>query len=249
MQDVDELFQRLPDSDARDELVATFRPLAFHIARRYADRGEELGDLRQVATIGLIKAIDRYDPRQGRFTTFAVPTISGEVKRHFRDNVWALGVPRRLKDQVAASRRSHQELSRVLGRSPTAGEVATRVGVSEQVVLELRAVGNAYRPHSLDALQRTGDTALIDRLGDSDAAVEKFDDFHVLEGILASMNERDRRVLFLRFHHEMTQAAIAGQIGVSQMEVSRMLRRSVRDIRVRLQEAEEQARRPVAVCR
>jgi RNA polymerase sigma-B factor len=113
MQDVDELFQRLPNVDARDGLVATFRPLALHLARRYADRGEELGDLGQVATIGLIKAIDRYDPRQGRFASFAIPTISGELKRHFRDNVWALGVPRRLKEQAAAGRRSHQELSRV----------------------------------------------------------------------------------------------------------------------------------------
>lgn len=247
MQDIDELFRRLPDTDARDELVATFRPLALHVARRYADRGEELGDLGQVAVIGLIKAIDRYDPRQGRFATFAVPTISGELKHHFRDNLWVLGVPRRLKDQAAASRRSHQELRRVLGRPPTAGEVAVDVGVPEHVILELRVVGNAFRPESLDAIQGTGNTALIDRLGNSDASVEEFADLDELDAILATMSERDRRVLFLRFVYELAQTAIADQVGVSQMEVSRILRRSLQEVRARLQEAEEQTRRPVAV--
>ncbi len=247
MQDVDELFQRLPDAGVRDELVATFQPLARHIARRYANRGEELADLRQVANIGLIKAIDRYDPRQGRFANFAIPTISGELKRHFRDNVWALGVPRRLKDQAAASRRSHDELRRVLGRSPTADEVASHVGVPEQVILDLRSVGNAFRPDSLDALQRTGDTALVDRLGDCDVSVAQFDDLQAVNAILASMTERDRRILFLRFHCEMAQVAIADEVGISQMEVSRTLRRSMREIRGRLQEAEEETRRPLAV--
>ena len=248
MRDTDELFQRLPDIDARDELVATFRPLALHIARRYADRGEELGDLGQVAIIGLIKAIDRYDPRQGRFATFAVPTITGELKHHFRDNLWALGVPRRLKDQSAASRRSHQDLRRVLGRPPTAGEVAVDLGVSEHVIVELRAVGNAFRPDSLDALQGADDTALIDRLGTRDASVEEFADLDELGTILASMTERDRRVLYLRFHYELSQTAIADQVGVSQMEVSRILRRSMREVRARLQETEEQTRQPMAVA-
>lgn len=247
MQDVDELFRRLPNADARDELVTTFRPLALHIARRYADRGEELGDLGQVAIIGLIKAIDRYDPLQGRFATFAVPTISGELKHHFRDNLWALGVPRRLKDQAAASHRSHEELRRVLGRPPTASEAAVDLGVSEDMILELRAVGNAYRPDSLDALQGTGDTALIDRLGNSDASVAEFDDRDEMEAILASMTERDRRVLYLRFHYELAQSSIADHVGVSQMEVSRILRRTMREVHARLQEAGEQTRQPVAV--
>ena len=247
MQAIDELFERLPDADARDELVVTFRPLALHIARRYADRGEELSDLGQVAIIGLIKAIDRYDPRQGRFATFAIPTISGELKHHFRDNLWAMGVPRGLKDQVAVSRRTYQELRRALGRSPTIGEVAAHAGVPEHVITELRVVGNAFRPDSLDALQGTGNTALIDRLGASDSSVEEFDDIDELDAILASMPERDRLVLFLRFEDEMTQAAIAKQVGVSQMEVSRALRRSMRVLRGRLQVAEEPTSRRVAV--
>ncbi|HVR31541.1 MAG TPA: sigma-70 family RNA polymerase sigma factor [Acidimicrobiia bacterium] len=247
MQAIDELFQRLPDADARDELVVAFRPLALHIARRYADRGEELSDLGQVAIIGLIKAIDRYDSRQGRFATYAIPTISGELKHHFRDNLWAMGVPRGLKDQVAVSRRTYHELRRALGRSPTIGEVAAHAGVPEHVINELRAVGNAFRPDSLDALQGTGNTALIDRLGASDASVQEFDDVDELDAILASMTERDRRVLFLRFDDEMTQAAIADQVGVSQMEVSRALRRSLRVLRARLQVAEEQTSQRVAV--
>lgn len=249
MQDIDRLFQQLPDADARDELVLAFRPLALRIARRYADRGEDLSDLGQVAIIGLIKAIDRYDPLQGRFATFAIPTISGELKHHFRDNLWAMGVPRGLKDQMAISRRTYQELRRALGRSPTIGEVASRAGVSEHVINELRVVSNAFRPDSLDAaLQGTRSAALIDRLAASDASVEEFDDIDELDAILASMTERDRRVLFLRFADEMTQAAIANQVGLSQMEVSRALQRTMRVLRARMQVADERAGRQVAVA-
>jgi RNA polymerase sigma-B factor len=250
---VEELFRRLPDVTARDELVAAFQPLAMHLARRYANRGEEFSDLRQVANVGLLKAIDRFDAVQGRFSSFAVPTISGELKRHFRDNVWGIGVPRHLTDLTVASRRSHQELTQRLGRPPTTTEVAAHAGVSEQIVLELRSVGNAYRPDSLDAPHGSGDRVLIEVLGEFDESVEMFDDIDAVKAIIESMSRRDQHILFLRFHYEMTQSLIAEHVGVSQMEVSRILRRSIALIRLRLGDIGHEvepaagAKRPVAV--
>jgi RNA polymerase sigma-B factor len=231
---VEELFWRLPDVTARDELVAAFQPLAMYLARRYANRGEDLSDLRQVANVGLLKAIDRFDPTQGRFPSFAAPTILGELKRYFRDSTWAMGVPRHLKDLMVESRRSHQELTQNLGRPPTVTEVAAHTGLPEQIVLDLRAVGNAYRPDSLEEPQRSGDSALIELLGELDESVELFDDIDAVKAIVESMSRRDQQILFLRFYHEMTQSQIAEHVGVSQMEVSRILRNRIALIRLRL---------------
>jgi RNA polymerase sigma-B factor len=248
---VEELFWRLPDVTARDHLVAAFHPLAMYLARRYVNRGEELSDLQQVASIGLLKAIDRFDPAQGRFSSFAVPTISGELKRHFRDNVWGIGVPRHLRDLTVANRRSHQELTQSLGRPPTAGEVAAHAGLSEQIVRDLRSVGNAYRPDSLDAPPRSGDSALIELLGEADESEKMFDDIDAVKAIIEAMSRRDQQILFLRFYHEMTQSKIAEHIGVSQMEVSRILRNRIALIRLRLSDFEPEptaeAKHPVAV--
>lgn len=248
---VEELFKQLPDASARDELVAAFQPLAMYLARRYANRGEELCDLRQVANLGLIKAIDRFDATQGRFTSFAVPTILGELKRHFRDNTWGMGVPRHLRDLTVDSRRSHQELTQSLGRAPTVTEVAAHSGLSEQIVIDLRSVGNAYRPDSLEAPRRSGDTALIEVLGERDESEEMFDDMDAVMAIVESMSRRDQQILFLRFYHEMAQSLIAQHVGVSQMEVSRILRNRIALIRLRLGHLEYEptarAEHPVAV--
>ncbi len=245
----EELFGRLPDAKARDELVAAFQPLAMYLARRYANRGEELSDLRQVANLGLLKAIDRFDVTQGRFTSFAVPTISGELKRHFRDNTWGMGVPRQLRDMTVDSRRSQEELTQRLGRAPTAAELAAHSGLSEQIVLDLRSVGNAYRPDSLEAPRRGGDTALIEMLGERDESEEMFDDMDAVMEIVEGMDRRDQQILFLRFYHEMTQSRIAEHVGVSQMEVSRVLRNRIALIRLRMGELEREqgAEHPVAV--
>ncbi len=247
---VDELFQRLPDANARDELVAAFQPLAMYLARRYANRGEELSDLRQVANVGLLKAIERFDVTQGRFTSFAVPTISGELKRHFRDNTWGMGVPRHLRDMSVDSRRSEEELTQRLGRAPTVSEVAAHAGLSEQIVLDLRSVGNAYRPDSLEAPRRGGDTlALIELLGERDDSEEMFDDMDAVMEIVEAMSRRDQQILFLRFYREMTQSRIAEHVGVSQMEVSRILRDRIALIRIRLGELEEVRCGSEAPCR
>ncbi|MCI2237413.1 SigB/SigF/SigG family RNA polymerase sigma factor [Paenibacillus sp. TRM 82003] len=232
-----------PDERARlHERIATLNlPMALHIARRYRGRGEELEDLQQVAAVGLMKAVQSYDPSLGRdFAVFAVPTISGEVKRHFRDKGWSIRPPRRLQElspRVSAARR---ELEQESGRAPTISQVAQRLGVDVDEVSECLAATEQYRLHSLDELVAGGDdsrTSVLDTLGDVDAALESTVDRLTLAPLLASLPERDARVLSLRFEQGWTQNRIAEEIGVSQMQVSRLLQGILKRLRTAMEPA------------
>jgi RNA polymerase sigma-B factor len=205
------------------------------VARRYANRGAELGDLRQVAGIGLLNAIDRYDMRRGpRFASFAVPTIAGELKRYFRDSMWGTAVPRRLKELMATCRRAGDELIQMRGRTPTPAELAAYIGVHERDVLEVMSITTAYRPDSFD-VPRAGDvreTGLPSQGGDP---MGVFDDIDAVRTIVASLGPLEQKILELRFSLEMTQSQIAAEVGVSQMQVSRILRKTLETLRVHLQ--------------
>lgn len=227
----EDLFERLPDTRARDALVDAYRPLALHCARRYAHRGAEIDDLRQVAMIGLLQSIDRFDPGHGaRFSSFAVPTICGELKRYFRDHLWAMSVPRRLKDLVAATRRADEELTQALGRSPQVVELAEHMGVSVRDIADVMSLDSAWRPSSLDDASGGG----IHLVATPDRSMGVIEDMDGIRALMGTMSDLEREVLLLRFWHELTQDRIAEMVGVSQMQVSRILARTLEDVRVRL---------------
>ncbi len=230
------LFHRLPDEDARRELFELFRPLATHLANRYSYRGVEREDLVQVAHLGLLNAIDRFDPEFGsRFVSFAVPTITGELKRYFRDAGWGTAVPRRLKEVSVMSRRANEELTQRLGRSPTVEEVASEIGVSTDEVTEAASLGSAYRPDALDAPRHEVGHSMVDSLGGEDRNFRLFIDLDALKPLLESRPEREREILYLRFYEEMTQRQIAEMMNISQMHVSRILATSLEKLRLLLQ--------------
>lgn len=229
-----QLFGRLPDPSARTSLYEAYEPLAMHVAGRYAHRGAELPDLRQVAGIGLLNAIDRYDPHLGtRFTSFAVPTIAGELKRHFRDSLWGTGVPRRLKELRVTCGWATEDLTNALGRVPTTAELAAHVGVPESEIHEVARLSNAYRPDSLDvpATREAGARGPSDAQRD---AMGSFDEADRIRELLRSLPELQQTILELRFSFEMTQTEIATQVGISQMQVSRLLRRALDTMHTRL---------------
>ncbi len=239
------LIAELPDSDprraaARDELVTMHLPLAGFLARRFRDRGENIDDLTQVATIGLIKAVDRFDPNRGvEFSTFATPTIVGEIKRHFRDKGWAIRVPRRLQELRIAIGRATAELSQTTGRSPTVAELATYLGVSQDQVLEGLESAQAYATLSLDAASTDGSeegASLADTLGDHDPGLGEVEVRETLHPLMATLPAREQRIIHMRFYENMTQAQIAEQIGVSQMHVSRLLAKSLAKLRSGMEE-------------
>jgi RNA polymerase sigma-B factor len=226
----------------REELVTGYLPVAQHIARRFANRGEPLDDLIQVATVGLINAVDRFEPDRGSdFFSFAVPTISGEVRRHFRDQGWSMRVPRRLKDLHVSINAAVAELSQSLGRAPRPSELAEKLGLPTNEVLEGLAAGQAYRGSSLDEIL-SGDqsgTTLGDLLGEADAELERVDYQQSLQPLLAELPDRERTILMLRFFGNKTQTQIADQVGVSQMHVSRLLAQTLARMRDRLETGEE----------
>lgn len=227
------LFRLMPDGGARRRLFDMYRPLALHLANRYAYRGVESEDLKQVAFLGLINAIDRYDPDYGsRFISFAVPTITGEIKRYFRDAGWATAVPRRLKDITMSCRRADEELTQRLGRSPSVEEVAAETGLSPDEVTEAAALGTAYRPDALEAQLCGEGMTRLDYLGDLDGRMELFDDLDALKPLLESRPERERRILHLRFYENLTQRQIAEELDISQMHVSRILSSTLEKLRV-----------------
>jgi RNA polymerase sigma-B factor len=235
----DELFCRLgeqePDTPVwralRDELVRRHLPLVHFLARRFRDRGEALPDLVQVATIGLIKAVDRFDPARGvEFAAFATPTIAGEIKRHFRDRAWAVRVPRKLQEQKAAVSRATTSLFQTLGRSPTVSELATHTALSEEQVLESLEI-HAYATVSLDAEPAGDAVPLSEVLGELDAALEKVEYREALRPMLEQLGDRERQILLLRFFAGMTQSEIASEVGISQMHVSRLLARTLARLR------------------
>jgi RNA polymerase sigma-B factor len=227
-----ELFRRYRESRdraLRNQLVEEHMGLAEALARRMSNRGESHDDLGQVALVGLLKAVERFDPDHGvRFTSFATPTILGELKRHFRDRGWAVRVPRRVQELNLEVRDATATLTHELGRAPTTQEIAERAGVDLEEVLESMEAGGLYRLASLDAKVSGEDEwepsswlAVDDReLADTDVRV-------TVEALLALLPERERRIMYLRFFEGLTQSEIAEQIGVSQMHVSRLLSRSI----------------------
>lgn len=227
------LFERLPDEEAREELVADYTPLARHLAHRYDHRGLDHEDLEQVAYIGLLNAIDRYDPEYGsRFVSFAVPTITGELKRHFRDSGWGTGVTRSLKDIRGRSRRASDLLSQKLGRAPRVDEIAEYLEIPVDDVAAAASLATAYRPEALDAPRGTDDRTWAATLGEEDDRYELFDDLDAIRPLVQSQSKRDREILRLRFYEDLTQREIAERTGISQMHVSRILSNCLEKLRV-----------------
>jgi len=221
----------------RDRLVEMHLPLVEHLARRFRNRGEPLDDLVQVATIGLIKSIDRFDIERGvEFSTYATPTIVGEIKRHFRDRGWAVRVPRRLQELRLQLTTATSELSQEHGRSPTVAELARRLKISEEEVLEGLESANAYSTLSLDVPEQGDDEApaVVDSLGSEDEALEGVEYRESLKPLLERLPAREKKILLLRFFGNMTQSQIASEIGISQMHVSRLLARTLAQLRVGL---------------
>ncbi|WP_408055355.1 SigB/SigF/SigG family RNA polymerase sigma factor [Streptomyces paludis] len=232
---------KLPDgspekAELRNQLVRMHLPLVEHLARRFRNRGEPLDDLTQVATIGLIKSVDRFDPERGvEFSTYATPTVVGEIKRHFRDKGWAVRVPRRLQELRLSLTTATAELSQQHGRSPTVHELAERLGISEEEVLEGLESANAYSTLSLDVPDTDDESpAVADTLGSEDEALEGVEYRESLKPLLEDLPPREKRILLLRFFGNMTQSQIAQEVGISQMHVSRLLARTLAQLRERL---------------
>ncbi|MFD3739892.1 RNA polymerase subunit sigma [Streptomyces sp. CB00316] len=238
----DTAFRRLsalppgPEREAlRDETICAWLPMAYRLAARFRNRGESMDDLRQVAAMGLVKAVDRYDPGRGKaFETFAVPTVTGELKRHFRDHTWDVHVPRRVQDLRNQVRTARRDLAQRLGgRAPTCAEIAAEAGLCEEdVLLGLEAL-ESYSALSLDAEPAGGDggTALADRLGSWDHALDVAVDREAAKPGLRTLPERERTILYLRYFRDMTQVGIAKRLGISQMHVSRLISQSCERVR------------------
>ena len=219
------------DRAAREQFAELMLPLARSLARRYAGKGEPLDDLEQVASLGLLKAIDRFDvTRDVRFTTFAVPTIAGELKRHFRDRGWMLRVPRDVQELSARVARAREMLTRELGAVPTVPQIAQALGVGDEQVLEALSAAGAYRMLSLDEPLVEGAGAL-EAIGDDDAGFEHAEQRVLLRRGLEGLPPREREIVRLRYYEGMTQREIARTVGISQMHVSRLIRRSVETMR------------------
>jgi RNA polymerase sigma-B factor len=224
------------DPTAREELVNRHLPLVRSLARRYAGRGESLEDIEQVGAIGLIKAIDRYElSREVALTTYATPNVVGEIKRHFRDKGWAIRVPRALQELNGKMGPTIERLTSRFGRSPSIAEIAAEFEVSTEQVLEALEAGSAYAPLSLSA-GPSGDEELdpMETIGTLDEEFDRTDDRTSLEPALAALPEREREILRMRFEDGLTQTQIAERIGISQMHVSRLIRRSLERMRNQL---------------
>ncbi|WP_031486629.1 SigB/SigF/SigG family RNA polymerase sigma factor [Streptomyces bicolor] len=227
----------------RNTLIEMNLSLVGYAASRFRARGDSLEDIVQVGTIGLIKAIDRFEvSREVEFTTFAVPYIVGEIKRFFRDTSWAVHVPRRLQEARAELARATEELGSRLGRTPTTRELSQLMSLSEDEVIEARKASNCYQCASLDAAvagdAEKGESVLADLLGEEDPSLELVEDFHSLAPLIDGLDDRERRIIHLRFVEELTQAQIADRIGVSQMHVSRLISRIIKQLRAGLLEPE-----------
>jgi RNA polymerase sigma-B factor len=241
-----ELFAQLREESASEEARETARealvhlhlPLVEHCARRFRNRGEPFEDLVQVGTIGLLKSIDRFDVDRGvEFSTYATPTIIGEIKRYFRDKGWAIRVPRRLQELRMQIGAASSELTQALGRSPTPRELAERIGCSVEDILDGIESSNAYSTLSLDAgdSDSDGPGTMLDAIGAHDANLEHVEIRESIKPLLDRLGPREKRILLLRFFKNMTQSQIAEEIGVSQMHVSRLLSRTLEQLRTSLE--------------
>jgi RNA polymerase sigma-B factor len=231
-----------PDRDrVRARLIELYIPLAEYLARRFRNRGEQFDDLAQVANLGLIKSVDGYDPSRGAaFTSYAIPMIVGELKRHFRDKGWDVRVPRRLQELRLEISKVSGDLAQDLGRSPTVADLATRLEVSEEEIIEGLDCGQAYRALSLDApvgdVGDSGATGLGDLLGGEDPDMRDVENREALRPLLAKLPRREQRIIAMRFHGNLTQSQIAAELGISQMHVSRLLAGALRALREQLTE-------------
>ncbi len=232
-----QLWKRLREHDdpaAREELTRRYMPFAKSLARRYRGASESFDDLLQVANLGLVNAIDRFEPARGTpFTAFASPTVLGELKRHFRDRVWTVRVPRGLHDRMAAVDKATTALTVELQRPPSVGEIASKLGIDPGDVLEVLEANHNRRPLSLDRPVggEEDEAPASEWVGEEDEGFELIDDKLALEGVLPQLDDRERLILQLRFVEDMTQSQIAARIGHSQMHVSRILRRTLERIR------------------
>jgi RNA polymerase sigma-B factor len=223
---------------ARDALVSLHLPLVEHCARRFRNRGEPHEDLVQVGTIGLLKAVDRFDAERGvEFSTYATPTVIGEIKRHFRDKGWAIRVPRRLQELRLQIGTVSSELTQALGRSPTPRELAERIGCTLEEIVEGLESGNAYTTLSLDAgddAEDGGTATMLDALGVEDEHLAHVEIRESIKPLLDALGAREKKILMLRFFRNMTQSQIAEEVGISQMHVSRLLSRTLVHLRTAL---------------
>jgi RNA polymerase sigma-B factor len=227
-------WRRFRDRRARDELIERFLPLARKLARRYVPSSEPYDDLVQVASLGLVKAVERFDPDRGfAFTSFAVPTVVGELKRYFRDTGWSVRVPRDLQELAVRVDRALSQLSVDLGRSPSPAEIGEAVGATDEEVLEALEASAAYQAVSLDRPRSDLDEGetIADAIGDEDPGFELAEHGATIAGLLHVLPAREREVLRLRFVEDLTQSEIGAQIGVSQMHVSRLIRQALTQLR------------------
>lgn len=235
-----ELFRRYKlegDEDAREQLILNHLNLVRFLAAKFKNKGEPLDDLIQVGTVGLIKAIDRFDiSRDLEFTTYATPTILGEIKRHFRDKGWSVRVPRRLQELSAKVNKATDELTKDLQRSPSVAEIAEHLDVSVDEVLEAMESSSAYSSVPLEAGSRDDDDApaVIDRYASEDAGLGTADDRMVIEDTIRDFSPREQDVIRMRFVEGLTQVEIAERLGVSQVQVSRLLRRTLKKIQEKI---------------
>ena len=230
-------FAESPSPEVREELIRRFMPLARRLASKYAGRPEPFEDLVQVASLGLVKAVDRFDPGRGTaFSTFAVPTILGELRRHFRDRGWAIRIPRGLQELSLKVDREMERLPTKLWRAPTVADVAVSLGVEEEAVLEAMHAGQGHHSKSLDdggMLDGEESIPMIERLGEEDGRFDTVEWGADIAPALADVDDREREILRLRFVEDLTQGEIAERIGVSQMHVSRLLRATLEELRER----------------
>lgn len=238
-QDAESLFAKYAetkDPKVRERLVQMHQNLVRFLAGKFINRGEPLEDLVQVGTIGLINAIDRFDPKRGtKFSTYATPTIVGEIRRYFRDKAWSLKVPRRLQELNLAANKAADNLSAKLGRTPTIQEIAQAVGASEEETLEAMELGNAYETVSLDTkLVNEGDSSplsLAEFVGDTDGSLNSLDKFGDLSQAIECLDPREKAIIYLRFFKDMSQTEVAKRLNISQMHVSRLQQKALKRLR------------------
>jgi RNA polymerase sigma-B factor len=247
-------YSRDPAPPVQAELVERFMPLARRLASRYAGGAEPFDDLLQVACVGLVKAIDRYDPERGTtFSTFAVPTILGELKRHFRDRGWSIRVPRDIQERILKVEKALAEMPSKLGRTATVSDVAEKLDLTEEEVLEAMHASQGHHSLSLDvspSIDGEEPSPLRERIGGEDLGYDAVEYGAAIEPVLAEISERDRRILHLRFVEDLTQREIAAQVGISQMHVSRILRSTLELLRNQADpEAPSPKGEPLAVAR
>lgn len=229
-------FAQTRDPGIRDRLVVMHQNLVRYLAGKFMNRGEPIEDLVQVGSIGLINAIDRYDPGRGtKFSTYATPTIVGEIRRHFRDKAWSLKVPRRLQELNLAANKISESLSQRLGRAPTIREIATAVGASEEETLEAIELGNAYDTVSLDSKlaheDESAPLSLAEFVGDTDLSLDNLEKYGDLNQAMDCLDQREKSIIYLRFFKDLSQTEVAKRLNISQMHVSRLQQKALRRLK------------------